>query len=368
MKEREALDLISVKIANKDWDFFGNHNVGIYPGNNLLQLKYKDLSTFDSVSENCRGHVWNTDGKLVALPFAKFYNVGEREKWPNGTVEEVWEKLDGSLIIMFFDETSGWRFGTGKTSTTPGRWDKYIALAEALNVELFELLDKDCTYLWEYTGRLNQHVISYDYQQRLTLLAKRNIKTLETTYANDADYPFYKPQVYGLDDLDSIKEMIATFSKDEEGFVVKYSDGSLWKLKGEEYLKHHSAATRLTYSSLFKFMRSEQRFTCAEDICKRQVEYSLSLPEEYHDLTKEMFDKVWSEWTKELWNAKQHVLIKFKPHQRRKIVEYCRDNYPKYLSGSVISLIFNGWANPYKFVENKYGRAWLQQFNPFDDE
>ena len=53
------------------------------------------------VEKACRGLVVRTDGKIMALPMPKFFNIGEPQ-CPSLPDEPytVWEKIDGSLGVF----------------------------------------------------------------------------------------------------------------------------------------------------------------------------------------------------------------------------------------------------------------------------
>ena len=67
------------------------------------RVQYEKL--WDDVTIQCRGLVTNSKGDIVARPFKKFFNYEEHkpEDLPNETFE-VYEKMDGSLGILFYYE------------------------------------------------------------------------------------------------------------------------------------------------------------------------------------------------------------------------------------------------------------------------
>jgi RNA ligase len=59
------------------------------------QYKY-----WDEVTLQCRGLITDDKGNVVARPFKKFFNMEENRHTPTQEFE-VFEKMDGSLGIMF---------------------------------------------------------------------------------------------------------------------------------------------------------------------------------------------------------------------------------------------------------------------------
>jgi len=67
------------------------------------KVQYEGL--WDTLTKNCRGLVLDNDGKVLAKPFGKFFNMEEHssDEIPNESFD-VFEKMDGSLIIVFWYE------------------------------------------------------------------------------------------------------------------------------------------------------------------------------------------------------------------------------------------------------------------------
>src|SRR5690349_24752498 len=83
------------------------------PYNNLTLYKYTQKAVFEGNwvyhIRTARGLVLDGDGKIVARPWAKFFNLNERpdtnitELLKLEDIPELANKYDGSLIIIFWD-------------------------------------------------------------------------------------------------------------------------------------------------------------------------------------------------------------------------------------------------------------------------
>ena len=62
------------------------------------EVQYGQL--WDEITLSCRGLVTDNRGNVVGLPFKKFFNLEENKYNPTQDFE-VFEKMDGSLGIMF---------------------------------------------------------------------------------------------------------------------------------------------------------------------------------------------------------------------------------------------------------------------------
>src|ERR1700674_1531745 len=100
IRAREKAHLLTIRVHNQD--------------SRLLIVNYTPRVQFgrlwDAVTMACRGLVLRVDQpwpdsrrieEVVALPFAKFFNVGETGAWPSSPVTEITEKLDGALGILY---------------------------------------------------------------------------------------------------------------------------------------------------------------------------------------------------------------------------------------------------------------------------
>src|SRR5882724_5816197 len=114
---------------------------------------------------------------VVATPFPKFFNVGERGQTIPDLGFETFEKVDGSLIIIF------WHAGEWKTSTkgalgsVQARW-----AAAKLKASDLSALRRGTTYLAEAVYSDNRIVVRYA-EEALILLAAYDESGAELTYA-----------------------------------------------------------------------------------------------------------------------------------------------------------------------------------------
>ena len=72
---------------------------------------------WDEITLQCRGLVTDNNGDVIAYPFKKFFNIEENRHTPTENFE-VYEKMDGSLGILFFYEGK-WVVATRGSFTSP---------------------------------------------------------------------------------------------------------------------------------------------------------------------------------------------------------------------------------------------------------
>jgi RNA ligase len=191
-------------------------------------------------------------GKIVATPFPKFFNLGERDGTAPDLPFDVTEKLDGSLIIIFHHQ-GVWR------TATKGAFDSPQALWAAARLAERDLaaLQPGTTYLAEATYPENRIVVHHD-AGALRLLgayddAGRELPFdgIERTGAA-ANLPAARRQAF-----ESLAELIKhakALPKTEEGYVLRFQNGVRLKVKGDEYKRIHALISRVTPLAMWEAM------------------------------------------------------------------------------------------------------------------
>ena len=99
---------------------------------------------WDDITINMRGTVIDNEGNLVAATLPKFFNIEEMvNSIPNESFE-VFDKLDGSLIILF-NYSDQWIFASSGSFMS-----EQAIMAKNISIKYdFKNLDKNLTYLFE---------------------------------------------------------------------------------------------------------------------------------------------------------------------------------------------------------------------------
>jgi RNA ligase len=210
---------------------------------------------WDEVTLMCRGLVTDDMGNIVARPFKKFFNMEEHKHTPT-YVFDIFAKEDGSLIIAFQYKGS-WVIASRGSFTS----DQAIA-AEKLfyKLEYHEKLDNpEYTHLFEYCSDWNRIVVRYD-KERLILLGMVDNTTGNELSIDVLRSDFFQKEMGfldvvkkydGISDYTTLKGMIGN---NEEGFVIRFSNGDRMKIKGEEYLRLHKIMTEVSTKSVWEIL------------------------------------------------------------------------------------------------------------------
>lgn len=228
----------------------------LYP--NLYSLKYNMIESpmDEQIVLECRGIVVDSadNWKVVARPFDKFFNIGESRAaeidWETAT---VFEKLDGSLMIMYFYD-GAWQVASSGVPDASGPvnspspfqnfrelfWTAYDSLYPKLSSEL-----QDWTFMFELMTPWNRIVVPHK-GYKLSLIGVRNRVTGQEVHLQDLhsvlgdnttcfkrfavkSLPFrtYDEMVAAVPDMDPLKE---------EGFVICDANFNRVKLKTPAYV------------------------------------------------------------------------------------------------------------------------------------
>lgn len=253
----------------------------------LIICNYTEKCAYDAVWDDgtmaCRGLILRVDKpwpdstkhtEVVALPWSKFWNAGERDLWPSGTLVNVTEKVDGSLGILY-------RHNGAYRIATRGTFDSEQAIWATEFLKRFNLpgqsVPESWTFLFEIVYPNNRIVVDYGDREDLVLLGIRNRYS-----GNDFGYDAVRRMGYtlglnvvpthDLTTLDSVLAAAKTLEPNAEGWVLRYDDGSRWKVKGTAYREISRLIAFATRAHVIEAMISG-------DI----EEWLGTIPEEYRD-------------------------------------------------------------------------------------
>jgi len=232
--------------------------VAVKEGYTVINYNVMMADTFDcNVRRECRGIIFDTEtGDILRRPFHKFFNVNEREETQDHVVDlsrdhGILEKLDGSMIAPFIVNGQmiwGTKMGATDVAKPVEEFVKnnprYIAFAEYLIN-----YGDGWTPIFEWCSRKQRIVLDYK-EDQLVLTAIRNMKTGEySDYSNLLKHGEEQniPVVRAFEPQTDMKEFIEYVRdlEDLEGFVVRFNDGHMLKLKCDWYVQIHKAKEKI---------------------------------------------------------------------------------------------------------------------------
>ncbi len=210
------------------------------------KVQFENL--WDEVTLMCRGLVTDNEGNMVAIPFQKFFNIEENRFTPTENFE-VYEKMDGSLGIVFWYDGQ-WVVATRGSFTS----DQAIKATEILKKYNKDIMFRHLTFCFEIIYPENRIVLDYGDDEKLVLLGSFNKDGKEVDVDMWSQYGFDVVKKYdGIKDFNQLKSMI---KDDQEGFVVKFSNGDRIKVKGVEYLRLHKIMTNMSTTAVWECLKN----------------------------------------------------------------------------------------------------------------
>lgn len=217
-----------------------------------------------AILRECRGLTFHKEtGRLLNRKFAKFFNVGEKPETQINVIDwtqphRILEKLDGSMITPMF--LGNW----ADISVENLRWCTKMGLTDvAKPVEEWvtcnqhyarwaaHVMYAGFTPIFEWCSRKQKIVIDYP-EDRLVLTAVRNNHTGEyLSYEN-----MLKVETHGIECvrmLPGTVENIEAFMeetrdlKGAEGYIIRFEDGRMYKVKAQEYCMLHKTKEVLQF-------------------------------------------------------------------------------------------------------------------------
>ncbi len=242
------------------------------------KVQYESL--WDEVTLAARGLVTDGSGRVVARPFSKFFNIEEGKHTPTQEFE-VFEKMDGSLGIVFVYQGQVVYATRGSFASDQAKWmadwgDRY---------NFSHIIVGGYTYLFEIIFAQNMIVVNYGGESRLVLLGVIKTDTGEETSWDDLStfdgWELVK-RYDGISDYTTLKGMV---KNNQEGFVVRFSNGDRVKIKGEEYLRLHRIMTNLSTTAIWEVLSN------GGDVLSTLTDVPDEFYDKIHQYSNELMDK-----------------------------------------------------------------------------
>ncbi len=249
-----------------------------HSSNELFIYNYTAKAQYDRLwtpeTMQCRGLILDSDGAIASRPLPKFFNLQEHKESLPAEPFNVYEKLDGSLGILYWYKDQPYIASRGSFNS-----DQAIKANQILNAlysEAIPSLDKSLTYLFEIIYPSNRIVVDYGAYEALVLLAVIETESgIEHPIESFTHLGFPLAKKFdGLKDLEAIANLNG---QNQEGFVIRFESGLRLKFKFAEYVKLHRVLTQVTSKVIWEMLRDKTPF---EDILER-------VPDEFYNWVKE---------------------------------------------------------------------------------
>jgi len=226
----------------------------------LTLYNYTSRCVFDGNwnyhTETARGLVLDDDGRVIARPFRKFWNLGERPETQANVLPketpELADKYDGSLMVVFRNPESG-----RMQAVTRGCWDNpQTVCANAWLATREELFEDGYTYLFELVAPWNRIVVQYEREEMVLIGVMHN--------ESSEDWSYSRVRAWGVArDLESVRFEARPFESlslddpavvNREGYVARFASGLRVKLKYAQYRWLHKLLTGFSVGDIWRLL------------------------------------------------------------------------------------------------------------------
>jgi RNA ligase len=232
----------------------------------------------------CRGLILDAQRQVVARPFAKFFNLQELEGSLPTEPFEVFEKMDGSLGIVYFVEGVPGIATRGSFASDQARRAQRMLDTRYRNLPW----DSALTYLCEILYPENRIVVDYGGREDLVLLAVIETATGRELPLDDfADFGL--PLVRRLDGCEDPRALCAQPLDNTEGYVIRFQESGLRvKVKFAEYVRLHHLVTGVHERLIWELLRDGRDLNELLD----------RVPDEFYQWVKQSAERLQSEFAR----------------------------------------------------------------------
>lgn len=245
---------------------------------NKILLKYDQLSSPTMMAmdemQDSRGLILEKGTwKVLSLAFRKFFNSEEGNAHKiDWNTARVLEKLDGTLIQLYWDEFKGkWFAGTTGTAEGEGEVNNkngttfndlfFQTVTEKYNFDIAKLNKKYC-YVFELTTPYNI-VVKPHGESSATLLTVRNLETLEeepfaNAHASNIGVPYVKHFDLNAKNAGSLIKTFENMPWSEEGYVVVDYNFNRVKIKNPAYVAVHHLKGKSAEHNIITIVKSNE--------------------------------------------------------------------------------------------------------------
>jgi len=283
-------------------------------------LNYSDAALYTPAWDNpavrqCRGLIVDEFDRIIARPWAKFFNYGQAEA---GTLDldapvQVTDKVDGSLGIIHLDNDGAPRVATRGSFQS----DQAIHATQVLR-DRYDGLGMLHWYtpLVEIVYPANRIVVDYGDLDDLILLGGVHINTGAYVDPDDmAEIVGWTGPITETFDYPTLRDALAAPPRPGmEGLCVRFTGTEhIVKVKQEDYVRLHRIVTGLSERSVWEHMTAGLPLG---DLLS-------TLPDELHDWTRQ----VWDDLDTALWDKQTSAVVAHRSILRSLGSDWTRKDY-----------------------------------------
>ena len=217
----------------------------------------EEADRIKAIRRECRGILFYPDGQIMSRRLHKFFNVNERDETAAHKIDlsqphVILEKLDGSMITPVITD-AGIRWGTKMGITEVSmQAEEFVARNPQYSMFAQDMWIQGLTPIFEWCSRKQRIVVDYP-EDRLVLIAIRNTVTgayksydRMMTYAESYNIDLVKAYDGTTANMENLIAETRAM-EDAEGWIIRFDDGQMLKIKGDWYVRIHKTKDNLLW-------------------------------------------------------------------------------------------------------------------------
>ncbi|MCT4663865.1 MAG: hypothetical protein N4A45_01370 [Flavobacteriales bacterium] len=275
------------------------HDIFIYNYSQKTQFEY----FWDTTTIQCRGLILNKEGFIHARPFQKFFNLSEHQGEIPNEAFEVFEKMDGSLGILYWLENEPYIATRGSFESCQAKFANQLLRTKYRHI--WQNLNPKYTYLFEIIYPENRIVVDYGADEKLVLLAIIDTQTGQDIPLKNIGFPLVKK----YSNIKNITGLSKENKKNAEGYVLRFESGLRLKIKFDEYIHLHKIYNNISSLVIWNQMKNESL----------NEKFLAEIPDEIYPWIKEIQHKLEKQYS-EIENLAKQEYKEY--HTRKETAEY----------------------------------------------
>lgn len=252
-------------LAERDWGYVINYHINAFP--EIKDEMTDEEKILEHTRREFRGIKFDKLGNLIARPFHKFFNWGEKEAemahFDFNQPFVIMDKLDGSMIHpVLVDDEILWCSKMGPTDVGQ-QAAEFVKTHRNYHHFARTVMAMNYTPIFEWCSRQQRIVVDYPEDQLILTAIRRN---KDGSYVSFADME-HLANNQGIDvvktwkgDFAGIDQFLAEIGGEEqcEGYIIRFENGHMVKLKNAWYLNLHRAKDQLSNEkNVYRLVLSE---------------------------------------------------------------------------------------------------------------
>lgn len=209
-------------------------------------------SMASAIRRECRGLIFDVDGKLISRPYHKFFNVGEKKDTQINQINlyephVILQKLDGSMVRPI-PTSEGFRLATkaGITDISMNAETFIQDKPQYLNF-IRNCIEYKLTPIFEWVSRKNRVVVDYQEDNLILTSIRNNFSGNYFLHWNMVEIAQHYniavvKAINGLS-IQNIELCVNQIRQwdDGEGVVIRFNTGHMVKIKTDDYVLRHKS-------------------------------------------------------------------------------------------------------------------------------